>query len=53
MDYDPKKRIDAEKSNRKARRYLHAIVNNAGVGKLGYVDWVSLSDYQFCMGGKP
>jgi 11-cis-retinol dehydrogenase len=31
------------------QRYLHAIVNNAGLGKVGYVDWVSLADFQQCM----
>jgi 11-cis-retinol dehydrogenase len=33
----------------KQQRYLHAIVNNAGHGMLGYVDWVSLSDFEQCM----
>jgi NAD(P)-dependent dehydrogenase (short-subunit alcohol dehydrogenase family) len=33
----------------KQRRYLHAIVNNAGIGKVGYVDWVTLSDFEQCM----
>jgi NAD(P)-dependent dehydrogenase (short-subunit alcohol dehydrogenase family) len=31
------------------KRYLHAIVNNAGIGKIGYVDWVTLSDFKQCM----
>jgi NAD(P)-dependent dehydrogenase (short-subunit alcohol dehydrogenase family) len=26
-------------------RYLHAIVNNAGIGNFGLVDWIGLEDY--------
>ena len=31
------------------KRYLHALVNNAGVGVAGYVDWLGLADYELCM----
>jgi len=34
------------------KRYLHAVVNNAGVGIPGYFDWQSLSDYEHCMNGE-
>jgi NAD(P)-dependent dehydrogenase (short-subunit alcohol dehydrogenase family) len=34
------------------KRYLHAVVNNAGVAKCGYIDWTKLSDYEFCMEGE-
>lgn len=30
-------------------RHLHAIVNNAGIGVPGLVDWVELSDFRKCM----
>jgi NAD(P)-dependent dehydrogenase (short-subunit alcohol dehydrogenase family) len=30
------------------RRYLHAIVNNAGMGRIGYIDWLKLSDFEDC-----
>ena len=37
------------------RRVLHALVNNAGVGRGSMIDWGSqadeLSDYQYCMDG--
>jgi NAD(P)-dependent dehydrogenase (short-subunit alcohol dehydrogenase family) len=33
----------------KSQRYLHAIVNNAGIGKIGYIDWIDLTDYEQCM----
>ena len=36
----------------KKKRHLHALVNNAGMGRAGYIDWVSLSDYQVCMDGE-
>jgi NAD(P)-dependent dehydrogenase (short-subunit alcohol dehydrogenase family) len=36
----------------KKKRHLHALVNNAGMGKGGYVDWVNISDYQICMDGE-
>lgn len=31
------------------KRRLHAIVNNAGVGLVGLIDWASIQDYEFCM----
>jgi 11-cis-retinol dehydrogenase len=31
------------------KRFLHALVNNAGMGKGGYIDWTKLSDYFTCM----
>jgi NAD(P)-dependent dehydrogenase (short-subunit alcohol dehydrogenase family) len=34
------------------KRYLHAVVNNAGAGKLGYIDWMEMSDFEFCMNGE-
>lgn len=34
------------------RRHLHALVNNAGLGRIGYVDWLELSDYKICMEGE-
>jgi NAD(P)-dependent dehydrogenase (short-subunit alcohol dehydrogenase family) len=36
----------------KKKRLLHALVNNAGMGRAGYIDWVNLSDYQICMDGE-
>jgi hypothetical protein len=35
----------------KRTRLLHAIVNNAGVGKIGQVDWLTMDDYRICMEG--
>jgi hypothetical protein len=34
------------------QRYLHALVNNAGIGKSGFIDWSELSDYRICMEGE-
>lgn len=31
------------------RRQLHALVNNAGMGRIGYLDWIQLSDFEKCM----
>jgi NAD(P)-dependent dehydrogenase (short-subunit alcohol dehydrogenase family) len=31
------------------KRSLHAIVNNAGVGKMGYIDWLTMNDYTLAM----
>lgn len=36
----------------KEKRYLHALVNNAGVGVAGYFDWLDLLDYELCMNGE-
>jgi NAD(P)-dependent dehydrogenase (short-subunit alcohol dehydrogenase family) len=36
-------------SSTSSKRYLHAVVNNAGIGKIGYMDWISMEDYQQCM----
>lgn len=36
----------------KTPRYLHAVVNNAGIGHGGLVDWVPLTDFQQDMDGK-
>jgi hypothetical protein len=36
----------------KQKRYLHALVNNAGIGVCGYIDWINVSDYQLCMEGE-
>lgn len=30
-------------------RRLHAVINNAGIGRAGYFDWLSLADYEVCM----
>jgi hypothetical protein len=35
-----------------ATRYLHALVNNAGMGVAGYIDWLDLSDFELCMNGE-
>jgi hypothetical protein len=43
---------DDDPNNVVKQRYLHAVVNNAGVGKTGYIDWTKLSDYEFCMEGE-
>lgn len=45
-----KKWLDDENANEK--RYLHAVLNNAGVGLVGYIDWLDLSDFEFCMNGE-
>jgi hypothetical protein len=42
--------LDSSKATKK--RILHALVNNAGMGKGGYIDWLELSDFQVCMDGK-
>jgi len=39
------------KDESKQKRVLHALVNNAGVGTGGLVDWADLSDFQFCIDG--
>lgn len=31
------------------KRFLHAVVNNAGVGTSGLVDWLTMSDYENCI----
>ena len=36
----------------KKQRYFHALINNAGIGKMGYIDWCKMSDYEICMEGK-
>lgn len=36
----------------KTPRYLHAVVNNAGIGHGGLVSWVPLADFQLDMDGK-
>jgi len=33
-------------------RVLHSLINNAGVGSGGLVDWADLSAFQFCIDGK-
>ena len=33
-------------------RYLHAVVNNAGIGGPGLIDWSSISTYQKVMDGE-
>ena len=33
----------------KKKRYFHALVNNAGVGRPSMIDWASLSDFQACI----
>lgn len=30
-------------------RQLHSLINNAGVGISGYLDWLTLTDYEHCM----
>lgn len=35
----------------KKKRVLHALINNAGVGTGGLVDWADLSSFQFCIDG--
>ena len=32
-------------------RYLFALVNNAGVGRGGPIDWTEMKDFEFCMNG--
>lgn len=41
-----------EETKPQKKRYLHALVNNAGAGRLGYIDWAELSDFYFCMEGE-
>jgi len=36
----------------KTHRYLHAVVNNAGIGAPGLIDWSSMSAYEKVMDGK-
>jgi hypothetical protein len=33
------------------KRILHAVINNAGVGVGGLVDWTDLSTFQYCLDG--
>lgn len=40
---------DAGAGDTKKKRHLHAVVNNAGVGNTGLVDWMEMKDYSFCM----
>lgn len=40
------------KDEQKKKRVLHALINNAGVGTGGLVDWADLSDFQFCIDGR-
>eukprot|EP00980_Cylindrotheca_fusiformis_P018722 scaffold6238_cov106-Cylindrotheca_fusiformis.AAC.8 len=40
---------DGNNNNNKEERYLHAVINNAGIMKPGLVDWVNLKDYEVCM----
>jgi hypothetical protein len=42
---------DQAKKNKKKRRYLHAIVNNAGVGYGGDADWLSMEQIRHTMDG--
>jgi len=41
----------AQKSNKKTR-VLHCIVNNAGIGNIGLIDWLDLSTFRKLMDGK-
>lgn len=43
---------EAPKENAK-RRVFHALINNAGVGRGGLIDWATedLADFHFCMDG--
>lgn len=36
----------------KKQRVLHCIVNNAGIGNLGLIDWLDLSTFRKVMDGK-
>lgn len=45
---DPSSNVEG-RPHQVVQRYLHAVVNNAGVGKIGYADWADLSDYTKCM----
>ena len=42
--------IDSPKAKKK--RVLHALINNAGMGRGGYIDWLDISDFEACMDGK-
>jgi hypothetical protein len=42
--------LDDPKATKK--RFLHALVNNAGMVRFGYLDWLKLSDFQATMDGK-
>lgn len=42
---------DSPEGKKSTTRVLHALINNAGVGTGGLVDWAELSDFQFCMDG--
>lgn len=42
---------DGTGKRKKNTRALHALINNAGVGTGGVVDWAELSDFQFCIDG--
>ncbi|KAL3939124.1 MAG: hypothetical protein SGBAC_006104 [Bacillariaceae sp.] len=35
--------------NKKKQRCLHALVNNAGLGRFGLIDWNTMDDYEICM----
>ena len=40
-----------KKGSVEKKRVMHALINNAGVGTGGFVDWTELSDFQFCIDG--
>lgn len=54
-DEDVKKAADQvsnwlnEKSESMKKRVLHALINNAGITKVGFFDWVEVSDYRRVM----
>ncbi|CAJ1965157.1 unnamed protein product [Cylindrotheca closterium] len=31
------------------QRCLHSLVNNAGLGRFGLIDWITMDDYEICM----
>lgn len=35
----------------KDRNTLHALVNNAGVGRMGLIDWLKMESFEYCMNG--
>lgn len=41
--------LQSEDDDKSKKRYLHALVNNAGIGIAGLSDWFKLSDFQFIM----